>query len=50
MDRKWKRKMQQDLLNLTEYTIKCVNIVDDSNYYDIMKSIERKAQRLRNPS
>jgi len=49
MNKKWKRKMQYDLLGITEYTIKCIDIIDDSNYYDIMKSIERKAQRLRDP-
>ena len=49
MNRKWNSKMKQDLLKVTSYTIKCINIIDDSNYYDIMKSIERKVRRLRDP-
>ena len=49
MDRKWKIKMEKDLLKIALYAIKCTEIVDDSNYYDVMSSIERKARRLRSP-
>ena len=49
MNKKWAYKMKEDLLNIAIYSIKCVEIIDDSNYYDIMSSIERKAKRLRSP-
>ena len=49
MNKKWKRKMQYDLIKIANYALKCTDIIDDSNYHDVMKSIERKAQRFRTP-
>jgi len=48
-NKKWNHKMKYDLISIANYALKCTNVIDDSNYYDIMKSIERKSQRLRSP-
>jgi hypothetical protein len=49
MNNKWKSKMDYELLQIALYAIKCVDIIDDSNYYDVMRSIERKARNFRTP-
>ena len=47
---KHKIKLQGQLLTLTQYIIEASSVIDSDNYYDIIKSIERKAKQLRYPS
>ena len=45
----WHAKMVSDLLGISSYVMKCIPLIDESNYFDLIKSIEKKAKNLRIP-
>jgi|TARA_Y100000310_G_scaffold345062_1_gene461519 hypothetical protein len=46
---KKKYRMMANLLGIAEYTMKSVELVDEDNYFDILKSMERKIRKLKYP-
>ncbi len=51
MNRKerWIYRMQQDLLDIASQSVKYINVIDDTNYYDLMSSLERRIKNLKSP-
>ena len=43
---KFKKEIIKEYIGMTSYILNCTKIVNESNYFDISRSIERESQKM----
>jgi|6_EtaG_2_1085325.scaffolds.fasta_scaffold105157_3 hypothetical protein len=43
---KFKKEILKEYISITSYILNCTKIVNETNYFDISRSIERESQKM----